>query len=206
MISTIHTLAMIGLKPETTPRDKLTVMKRLARQVRVRTTSIIDERMEMRRNARKLQQHLPFTKRAIEALEDEARQHRADELESANNVLRGIGYEILHDPSGELEKLSFDELADLLNINRIDREEALREGALTIWDLVFIHKLEDSASLRHLDWGGGPLFHACWLAMAEFIRTAPEGTLPDPFAPGEIFGPKLPPQLHIVSTKEANPC
>lgn len=206
MISITHSLAMIGLKLETTPRDKLTVMKRLARQVRVRTTSIVDERMEMRRNARKLQQHLPFTKRAIEALEDEASQHCAAELESANNVLRGIGYEILRDPSGDLKTLSFDDMADLLSINRIDREEALREGARTIRDLVFIHKLEDSASLRHLDWGGGPLWHACFLAMAEFIRTAPEGTLPDPFAPGEVFGPKLPPQLQIVPSKEASPC
>jgi hypothetical protein len=34
--------------------------------------------------------------------------------------------------------------------------------------------------------------------MMDFIRTCPDHLLPDPFAPGAPFGPKLPPVLRVV--------
>ena len=43
------------------------------------------------------------------------------------------------------------------------------------------------------------LFNACQLATANFIKECPAHLLPDPFAPGAPFGPKLPPVLSIVS-------
>ncbi|GAB3380439.1 hypothetical protein [Azotobacter armeniacus] len=50
--------------------------------------------------------------------------------------------------------------------------------------LIFVRNLEDSASHRGEDCKRGPLFEACFAAMGHFIRTAPKGTLPDPFCPG----------------------
>lgn len=64
--------------------------------------------------------------------------------------------------------------------------------------LVFIHNLEDSASHRGEDCKRSPLFEVCFLAAAEFIHTALHSTLPDRFAPGAPFDPKLPPALRIV--------
>ncbi|WP_090539846.1 hypothetical protein [Halopseudomonas formosensis] len=103
------------------------------------------------------------------------------------------------DKTGDAEALGFDALADLLNINRVDREKARREGWRTLADLVAVHDLENSSERRGDEWGAGsPLYQACHVALIEFIRTAPAGALPDPFAPGEIFGPKLPPTLTVV--------
>lgn len=103
------------------------------------------------------------------------------------------------DRTGDAEALGFDALADLLNINRVDREKARREGWHTLADLVAIHDLENSSERRGDEWGAGsPLYQACQVALIEFIRTAPADALPDPFAPGEIFGPKLPPTLTVV--------
>jgi len=45
--------------------------------------------------------------------------------------------------------------------------------------------------------GSVTLFEACYVAFFEFIRTAPAGSLPDPFAPG---GP-----LYGVATKQVHP-
>lgn len=65
--------------------------------------------------------------------------------------------------------------------------------------LAFIARMEDSMTDHGDAWGaGGPLFEACQAAMCEFILTCPDHLLPDPFAPGEMFGPKLPPQLRVV--------
>lgn len=34
--------------------------------------------------------------------------------------------------------------------------------------------------------------------MIQFIKECPKDLLPDLFAPGEVFGPKLPPKLRVV--------
>lgn len=114
-------------------------------------------------------------------------------------ALSQVEHKLIHDREGYAEALGFDALADLLNINRVDREEARRSGWRTLSDLVAVHDLENSAEYRGDEWSqGSPLYQACQLAVMEFIKTAPEGTLPNPFAPGEIFGPKLPPKLSVV--------
>jgi len=201
LIPITHTLAMIGLKPGISVRDQLTVTRRIARRLYERREVIHAERHAIRREASKLREHLPFTKRQIEVLEQQANDHLADEMKGAGEVLRGFGNTILRDRDGELQALGFEALADLLNINRVEREKARREGWHTPWELVFVHNLESSASNRDAGWKRGPLFEACFLVMADFIATAPEAALPDPFAPGEIFGEKLPPTLHIVPAK-----
>lgn len=198
-VNIIRTLADIGLKPSTTTRDNLTITRRVVRRMCEVRDDIHGERRELRRKARKLRQFEPFTKLAADAMEQQARDHRIVEWESVRRVLLRYGRLIVLDGEGIAEALGFDALADLLNINRIDRERVGREGWRTLSDLVAIHDLENSAERRPDRWGAGsPLYEAAFAATVEFIRTAPEDVFPDPFAPGEIFGPKLPPELRIV--------
>lgn len=195
----IRTLAHIGEKPSTSRRDHLTITRRVVRALCERRQSIHAERRALRREASKLREHLPFTQRAAERLEQQAREHRAEELEKVRSLLVVYGQLILLDLDGYAEALGFEALADLLNINRVDRERARREGWTTLRDLIAIHDLENSADHRGAGpRSGSPLHQACQLALLEFIRTCPEHLLPDPFAPGAPFGPKRPSRLRIV--------
>lgn len=195
----IRTLANIGDKPTTTQRDHLTIGRRVVRLLCERRQSIHAERRELRRQAGKLRRFEPFTNLAADSLEQQAREHRAEELEKVRALLVGYGRLILLDLDGHAEALGFEALADLLNINRVDRARARREGWRTLSDLVAVHDLENSAERRGDEWGAGsPLYQASLLALVEFMRDCPAHLLPDPFAPGAPFGPKLPPVLRIV--------
>ena len=196
---TVITLAEIGLKPTTTIRDTLTIARRICRHMCAVREEIHHQRRELRRQARKLRQFEPFTKLAADTMEQQARGHRADELESVRRVLVGYGRHVNLDSDGHAEALGFEALADLLNINRTDRERARREGWRTLSDLIAIHDLENSSERRSDERGtGSPLYEAAFLAMVEFIHSTPMHLLPDPFAPGAPFGPKLPPVLRVV--------
>src|SRR5690606_18065818 len=127
-------------------------------------------------------------KLAADMMEEQSRNHRAAEWENVRRVLLGYGRLIVLDREGIAETLGFEALADLLNINRVDREQARREGWRTLSDLVAVHDLENSSERRCDDWGeGSPLYEAAFLATMEFIRTTPTHLLPDPFAPGAPF-------------------
>lgn len=195
---TIQRLAQIGTKPTTTLRDSLTI----ARLVLRRCCAIREEahaiRHALRRKARKLRQHLPFTQQQVEDLELIASDYGGERLASVRAILVAYGQSLIHDRDGYMAALGFDAVCDLLNVNRIEREHARAEGVDDLAGLLFVHALEDSASRRGEDCKRGPLFEACYAAFCEFVRTAPPGTLPDPFAPGAPFGPKLPPVLRIV--------
>lgn len=187
-MSHLHTLATIGLKPGTTERDTLTITRRVVRLLCAQREAIHAERRQLRRQAEKLRQFEPFTRPQMEAQRHAATTHRAKELEDLRTVLRGYGRLILSDPGGCAESLGFEALADLLNINRADRERARREGWRTLAELVAIHALENSSERRKGERGGAsPLFEACNLAMMQFIIEAPDNLLPDPFAPGGPF-------------------
>lgn len=197
--SYIGTLADIAGKPGATRRDTLTIVRRLARHVCEYRDEIRQTRRAFRRQAAIERQHLPFTRHKVEELERLAREYRADLMEVARSILLAHGALLVLDKAGDAEALGFDALADLLNINRVDREQARREGWRTLSDLIAVHDLENSSERRGDEWGAGsPLYQACHVALIEFIRTAPAGALPDPFAPGEIFGPKLSPTLTVV--------
>lgn len=184
-MNTVRILADIGLKPTVTKRDTLTIARRICRHLCAVRSEIRQQRRELRRQARKLRQFEPFTKLAADAMERQARDHRAAEWESVRRVMLGYGRLILNDPDGTAEALGFDTLADLLNINRTDREQARREGWHTLAELVAIYALENSAERGRGDRGeASPLYQACNLAIMEFIRECPPELLPDPFAPG----------------------
>lgn len=202
--STIRTLADIGLKPSASLRDRLTIARHVLRQLCAEREAIHDERHALRRKANQLRRHLPFTKLAVESLEQQAHDHRANELELFRQVLLAYGQSLIHDRDGYMAALGFDAVCDLLNVNPVEREKARAEGVADLAGLVFVHNLEDSASHRGEDSKRGPLFGACYSAFCEFIRTAPPGTLPDPFGPdGPFYGAKL--QVHhpdgTVTTK-----
>ncbi len=194
----ITALANIGLKPTTTLRDSLTIARQVLRQLCAAREAIHDERHALRRKANQLRRHLPFTRLAVERMEQQARDHRADELKLLRPVLLAYGQSLIHDRDGYMAALGFDTVCDLLNVNPVEREQARADGVDDLAGLIFVHNLEDSASHRGEDSKRGPLFEACYAAFCDFIRTAPPGTLPDPFAPGAPFGPKLPPVLRIV--------
>lgn len=196
--SNIGTLARIGLKPGATLRDRLTIARRVLRTLCAEREAIHNERHALRRKANQLRRHLPFTRLAVECLEQQAGDHRGDELALIRPALLAYGRALIHDHDGYMSALGFDAVCDLLSVNRIEREQARAEGVDTLGGLVFVHNLEDSASHRGEDSKRGPLFEACYAVLCDFIRTAPPGTLPDPFAPGAPFGPKLPPALRIV--------
>ncbi|WP_341304336.1 hypothetical protein [Pseudomonas sp. TMP25] len=199
-LPTLRSFIRIMEKPNATHRDNLTITRRVLLNLRYHRRAIINERRALRRQARKLRQFLPFTALAVADLERQAHDHRAAEYDALRRALIAYGQSIIHDREGIAAALSFDQLADHLNINPVHREQARIDGGDTLQGLAFIARMEDSADRQSEAWGdGGPLFEACMAATADFIRTCPEHRLPDPFAPGEMFGPKLPPQLRVVS-------
>ncbi len=197
--SLIKTLAAIGEKPAVTQRDTLTITRRVLRHVCQTRANLLAERRTLRRNANKLRRFLPFTALAVADMEQQASDHASESLTALRNVLEAYGRAILSDNEGMADGLGFDQLADLLSINPVHREQARRDGGETLSGLAYIARMEDSATKQGDAWGdGGPLFEACHATMISFIRTCPEHLLPDPFAPGEVFGPKLAPQLRVV--------
>jgi len=191
-------LCDIAMKPGISASTQLTTTRRICRNISRNLDSIHAERRALRRQAGKLKAFLPFTRQAIADLEEQAQTHRSVEREKALVALAGFGQSLLLDHDGVAQALGFDRLCDLLSVNTVGREQARREGVISLNDLVFTHALEDSAERRGQEWNDAPLFNACHAAMADFIRDCPDGVLPGPFAPGAPFGPKLPPKLRVV--------
>ncbi|MFB6403307.1 hypothetical protein [Pseudomonas putida] len=191
-------LCNIVLKPGISASTQLITTRRICRNISRNLDSIHAEHRAMRRQASKLKAFLPFSRQAIADLEQRAQTHRSDERAKAKVALAGFGKSLLFDHAGLAQALGFERLCDLLSVNTVERERARQEGATSLEGLVFTHALEDSAERRAQEWNDAPLFNACHAAMADFIRDCPDGVLPDPFAPGAPFGPKLPPKLRVV--------
>lgn len=195
----IISLCNIALKPDTSAATKLITNRRICRAVVHQLDSIRAERRAMRREAGKLKAFLPFTRQAIADLEQQAQSHREDERSGAHVVLAGLGQSLMFDREGLADALGFDHMCDLLSVNPVHRQQAHKDGDTSLRGLVYISQLEDSSTSYGDEWGaGGPLYRACHAAMIRFIKECPEHLLPDPFAPGEAFGPKLPPKLRVV--------
>lgn len=192
-------LARIAQKPGATPSTSLITTRRICRIFTERLDSIGSERQAMRRQAGKLRQHLPFTAGSMADLQRRALEHRSQECEDLRTVMIAFGRSLLMDTEGLTQALGFDRICDLLSVNPAQRHQACADGDTGIRGIVFISRLEDSADLKREAWGDcSPLYRACQLATMKFIQECPEHLLPDPFAPGAPFGPKLPPTLTIV--------
>ncbi|PWB33748.1 hypothetical protein DCO48_08815 [Pseudomonas sp. SDI] len=191
-------LCDIASKPGISASTQLITTRRICRNISRNLDAIHAERRAMRRQAGKLKAFLPFTLKAIADLEQQAQKHRSLERAKALVALAGFGRSLLFDHEGLAQTLGFDRLCDLLSVNTVERERARRDCSTSLDCLVFTHALEDSAERREQGWNDAPLFNACHAAMANFIRECPKHLLPDPFAPGAPFGPKLPPKLSVV--------
>ena len=180
-------------------RDMFILMRRVIRNRLRHRAQIRAERSIFRREAAKLKTYLPFAQRQMDDLIEKSKRHREEDLKDIKQGLVGFGYNLIRDAEGAYEAIGFSTMCDLLSINPVHRQEASK-NAKSLADLIYVGRLEDSVSPKSEAWGeGGPLFEACFLAMIEWINTAPEKDLPDPFAPGAPFGPKLPPVLTVVA-------
>lgn len=194
-LQSLVTLARRMQKPDTSKRDMLTITRRVLRHVCAYRESIHDERHALRRRANQLCRRLPFTLLALESMEQKARDHGVEQLAMLRPVMLAFGQSLIHDRDGYMAALGFDTVCDLLNVNRVEREQARVQGVADLAGLVFVLNLEDSASQRGEGSKRGPLFEACYCAFCEFIRNAPPGALPDPFgSDGPFYGAKL--QVH----------
>lgn len=191
-------LLKIAQKPGASMSTSLITTRRICRIFGQRADAIRNERQHLRREAGKLRAFLPFTTSRIDELQQQAAEHRRAELDDLRTVLGAFGRSLMLDTEGLMDGLGFDRVCDLLAVNAVEREAAMRDGVNGVAELVFAHSLEDSAARRGQEWNDAPLFNACQIATANFIKDCPEHLRPDPFAPGAPFGPKLPPTLSIV--------
>ncbi|QYY82792.1 hypothetical protein [Pseudomonas germanica] len=197
--SLVTRLCNIALKPGISAATQLTTTRRICRAIADQLDVIRSDRRAIRREARKLKAFQPFTRRAIEELEERAREHQEAIHAGAQDALAGFGQSLMFDREGLAQALGFDRMCDLLGVNPIHRQQASADGDTSLRGVAYLSQLEDSAARKSDNWGtGGPLYRACHAAMIRFIRECPENQLPDPFAPGAPFGPKLPPTLSIV--------
>ncbi|TNF82798.1 hypothetical protein FGE05_10840 [Pseudomonas sp. ICMP22404] len=188
----------IAQKPDASMSTSLITTRRICRIFGQRADAIRSERRAIRREAGKLRAFLPFTTSRIDELQQQATEHRRAERDDLRKVLGAFGRSLMLDTEGLMDGLGFDRVCDLLGVNTVEREAARKDGVNGLAELVFAHSLEDSAARRGQEWNDAPLFNACQVAFNNFIRECPEHLLPDPFAPGAPFGPKLPPTLSIV--------
>lgn len=180
-------LASIARKPNLPPRALFIVTQRCVR-ISLRHLELIrEERRIFRREAGKLKAYLPFTAGQIDTLMEKSRTHRDKEMKSIKQSLVGFGYCLIKDPDQTFQTIGFDGICDLLSINPVHRLDALMSDEQSLAGFIYVGRLENSAGPKSEEWGrGGPLFEACFIAMMDWIRTAPEEDLPD------LFGPKSP--------------
>lgn len=168
-------------------RDMFILMRRVIRNSLRHQAQIRSERSIFRREAAKLKPYLPFAQRQMDILIEKSKRHREDDLKVIKQGLVGFGYNLIRDAEGAYEAIGFSTMCDLLSINPVHRKEAMQD-AKSLADLIYVARLEDSVSPKSEAWGeGGPLFEACFLAMIEWIKTAPETDLPDLFGEGSPF-------------------
>jgi hypothetical protein len=191
-------LLEIAQKPSASKSTSLIITRRLCRILGQRADDIRTERRARRREASKLRHYLPFTANKIYEIQQQSSDHRSAEWDDVRKVLGAFGRSLMLDTEGLMDGLGFDRVCDLLAVNTVEREAARKDGVDGLAELVFAYSLEDSAARRGQEWNDAPLFNACQIATANFIRDCPAHLRPDPFAPGAPFGPKLPPTLSIV--------
>ncbi|PRA13548.1 MULTISPECIES: hypothetical protein [Pseudomonas] len=198
--SLITRLCNIALKPGVSATTQLITTRRICRAITDQLDVIRSERRALRRQAGKLKAFLPFTRQTIAELEERAQEHQEAIRSGAWSALAGFGQSLMFDREGLAQALGFDQMCDLLGVNSVHRQQASDDGDTSLRGVAYLSQLEDSADRKSDEWGaGGPLYRACHTAMTRFLRECPEDQLPDPFALGAPFGPKLPPALSIVA-------
>ncbi|MEQ7921163.1 hypothetical protein ABQX22_18340 [Xanthomonas sp. WHRI 1810A] len=181
-------IASIARKPNLPPRALFILIQRCVR-ISLRHRALIwDERRVFRREAAKLKAYLPFAQLQMDKLIEKAKTHRAAEMEGIKQGLVGFGFSLIKDSDRAFETIGFEGICDLLSINPVHRLDALTCEEQSLAGLIYVGRLENSAGPKSEGWGeGGPLFEACFMAMMEWIQTAPEEDLPGLFGPHSPF-------------------
>ncbi|WP_062388751.1 hypothetical protein [Pseudomonas abietaniphila] len=183
----------IARKPNLPPRAMFILTQRCIRISLRHMEQIREERRVFRREAGKLKAYLPFTQSQIETLVSKSMTHREQDMQRIKQGLVGFGYHLIKDTDRVFETVGFEGICDLLSINPVHRRDALLNEEQSLAGLIYVARLENSASPKSEDWGsGGPLYEACFMAMVNWLKTAPEKELPDLFGPSSPFaGAKL---------------
>lgn len=181
-------IASIARKPNLPARAMFILTQRCIRISLRHIDQIRDERRAFRREAGKLKAYLPFTQGQINVLMDKSKKHREQDMQSTKQGLIGFGYHLIKDTDRVFDTIGFDGVCDLLSINPVHRSDARLAEEQSLAGLIYVARLENSASPQQEEWGrGGPLYEACFLAMVNWINTAPEEDLPDLFGPNSPF-------------------
>lgn len=179
-------LAKIARKPDLSPRAMLILTQRMVRISLARLAEIRAERRVFRREAAELRAY-PFSQQQMDRLEVMSRIHRENDFQDIKRGLIGMGYHLIKDTDNSYDAIGFDAICDLLSINPVHRP-AIPYDERGLAGLIYVARLENSVSPKSEGWGeGGPLFEACFMAMMDWIKTAPESDLPDLFGPESPF-------------------
>ncbi|HEX8542677.1 MAG TPA: hypothetical protein VF671_13330 [Pseudomonas sp.] len=161
-VSDLHAIAS---KPGVTPGTLLIVTRRTCRILLTVRDGIWRERKDFLRTVLKISRHLPRSARDIEMLVELADTYRAAEYEYARARLVELGRLLSSDGSAVAERLGFDRLCDILNVNPARRSELHLERCRTLRGLIFEENVEDSADIENELWAGrGPLCEAFYAA------------------------------------------
>lgn len=181
-------IAGMARKPNISPRALFILIQRCIRISLRHRDQIREERRMFRREAVNLKAYLPFTQVQIDVLMTKARAHREDEMQTIKQGLAGFGYSLIMDKGRVFDTIGFDGICDLLSINPVHRLVARVDEEQSLAGLIYVGRYENSASPKSEEWGqGGPLFEACFVAMVDWIKTAPEEELPHLFGPNSPF-------------------
>jgi hypothetical protein len=161
----VSELNEIAAKPNASPGTLLIVTRRTCRILVSIRDDIGRQRREFLRTAIKARRDLPQSASDIEMLEDLAVTHRRDELEYARARLIEFGRLMSSDGSGLAQRLGFDRMCDILNVNPVHRTDIRPERRSTFNGLIFEARVEDSADVKNELWAsGGPLCEAFYAA------------------------------------------
>lgn len=146
-----------------------------ARRTARRAINEIDTAAETNRALRRLaKQHCasgnPLLVRNAQVIETRiAEQRRTIDIWHEVLLHVGIGIRAFSDDIDRL--IPTTELFDILEVNPADRGKV--SATAHLWEIVFVHGLEDSATHRGSDWKEGPLFQALAAYMDHMMKTNP---------------------------------
>lgn len=183
MIPTLTTrLCNIAMKPGISASTNLVTIRRILRNIAQQLDEIQAERRAMRRRAAKMKAGLPFTWHAMADLKQQAKEYREGARADGKRILAEFGMSLMFDRGGFADALGFERMCDVLGVNPIHRQMAQACGEVSLREVVYMTRLEDSSAGYGDDWGaGGPLYRACHAAMIRFIRECPANQLPGLF-------------------------
>lgn len=162
LVSDLHAIAA---KPNSTPGTLLIVTRRTCRILVSIREDIWLERKQFLRTAVKAGRDLPWSAPDIEMLQGLAVTHRRDEYEYARARLVEFGRLLSADGSNVAQRLGFERLCNILNVNPVRRVTLGGGSPASLRGLIFDANAEDSADIDRAPLAGrGPLSEAFYAA------------------------------------------